>query len=94
MAQTTILAAGQSAATSTDVTVAAGSNATVGIFATGEIPAGVQISVRIDTPGDDAPVAVLNNITPNHVLSGPGVFRVYRPDISSYGVNVGVHSDA
>lgn len=41
MAQTTILAAGTSAATSSDVTVAAGSNAVVGIFAASAIPNGV-----------------------------------------------------
>jgi hypothetical protein len=42
MAQTTILAAGTSSATSTDVTVAAGSTAVVGIFvASGGIPEAV-----------------------------------------------------
>lgn len=41
MAQTTILASGTSSATSTDVTVAAGSVAVVGIFATGAIPEAV-----------------------------------------------------
>ena len=39
MAQATILAAGTTAATSTDVVVAAGGTATVGIFvASGDIP--------------------------------------------------------
>lgn len=38
---TTILASGTSSATSSDVTVAAGDVATIGLFATGEIPAGV-----------------------------------------------------
>lgn len=41
MAQNTILAAAQTAATSTDVVVAAGSQVTIGIFATGTIPDGV-----------------------------------------------------
>jgi len=94
MAQATILASAQTAATSTDIVVAAGSVATIGIFATGAIPAGVQVSVRVDTPGDDASAGVLNNITPNVVLSGPGTFRAVRPDISSYGVPVGVFTEA
>lgn len=39
MAQTTILAAGTTGATSTDVTVAAGSNASIGAFvASGQLP--------------------------------------------------------
>lgn len=38
---TTILASGTTAADSSDVVVAAGSNATLGMFATGEIPTGV-----------------------------------------------------
>lgn len=39
MAQSTILAAGTTAATSSDVVVAAGANATVGIFmSSGDIP--------------------------------------------------------
>ncbi len=38
---TTILASGTTAADSSDVVVAAGSNATLGLFATGEIPTGV-----------------------------------------------------
>lgn len=51
------------------------------------------MSLRIDTPGDDAAVAVLNNITPNHVVTGPGTFRVVRPDISAYGLSVGAFSE-
>lgn len=94
MAQATILASAQTAATSTDVVVAAGSQVTIGIFATGAIPAGVQVSVAVDTPGDDANATVLNNTRPNTVISGPGTFRAYRPDISAYGVNVGVFTES
>lgn len=93
MAQNTILASAQTSATSTDVVVAAGDSVTIGLFATGSIPAGVQVSVRVDTPGDDANATVLNNITPNAVISGPGTFRAVRPDITAYGVNVGVFTE-
>ena len=93
MAKATILAANTTSATSSDVTVAAGAQVTIGIFATGTIPAGVQVSVSIDTPGDDSNATVLNNITPNAVISGPGTFRAGRPDISAYGVSVGVFTE-
>lgn len=52
MAQSTILAAGTSGATSTDVVVAAGATVNVGIFAAANvlIPLGVDIEVRMATP--------------------------------------------
>ena len=90
---TTILASGTSSATSSNVTVAAGSVATVGIFATGAIPAGVQCSVTIATPGDDASVTVLNSMNPATAIAGPGTFRVKRPDVSSYEVSIGAYSE-
>jgi len=94
MAQTTILAANTTPATSSDVVVAAGGVATIGLFASGTIPSGVQVSVRIDSPGDDQPAAVLNLWNPVTVLAGPGTFRAVRPDISSYGVSVGVYTES
>jgi hypothetical protein len=94
MAQSTILAAAQTAATSTDVTVAAGSVATIGIFAAGEIPDGVRLSVRQDTPSNDNFITHLHSKKRTVVVAGPGVFRVYRPNISAYGTNVGVFSEA
>lgn len=93
MAQATILAAAQTAATSSDVTVAAGSVLTVGIFATGDIPTGVEIGVYIDTPGSDLIADVLNFVRPAKVISGPGTFRVVRPNITNYGKDVGVFTE-
>ena len=90
---TTILAAGTGAATSSAVTVSAGSVATVGIFATGNIPSHVQCSVVIATPGDNSGVDVLNVNKPSCAIVGPGTFYVKRPDISSYGVSVGAFSE-
>ena len=91
MAQTTILAAGQTAATSTDVVVAAGTVATIGLFtASGPVPCGVEIGVRIATPGEDNFVAKLTQANQVTVISGPGTFRAYRRNIAAYGVNVGV----
>lgn len=90
---TTILSSGTAAGTSSNVVVAAGSNATVGMFATGEIPAGVQLRVVVTTPGDASTVGVLNSLRPNLAIHGPGTFQVIRPDISSYGLSVGAFSE-
>lgn len=94
MAQTTILAAAQTAATSSDVTVAAGSVLTIGLFtSSGPVPSGVEIDVRIDTPGADNFVAKLTHANQATVLTGPGTFRAYRRNIAAYGVNVGVYTE-
>lgn len=80
MAQTTVLAAGTTAATSTDIVVAAGASVTVGLFvATGGIAVSGPVGeVWADTPGADIPVATLSVDKPATVISGPGTFRVKR----------------
>lgn len=93
MPQTTILAAAQTAGTSTDVTVAAGSVVTIGIFAATAIPSIVEIDVRQDTPSGDNFVAKLTHANQTTVLSGPGTFRAYRRNIAAGGVNVGVFTE-
>lgn len=96
MAQTTILAAAQTAGTSTDITVADGSSVKVGLFAatgTGPIPAKVLATVYEDTPGDDNPIAQLSGANPTVVLTGPGTYRVSRPSIAHLGVDVGVYTE-
>lgn len=81
MAQATVLAAGTTAATSTDIVVAAGATATVGIFhATGgSLPPGVWVSVMQDTPGGDNVIARLTDQDRSTVLAAPGTYRVSRP---------------
>lgn len=96
MAQTTILAAAQTAGTSTDITVADGQTVKVGLFAatgTGPIPARFVATVYEDTPGDDNPVVQLHAGAPTAVLAGPGTYRVVRPSIAHLGVNVGVYTE-
>lgn len=90
MAQTTILAAGTSAATSTDILVAAGASVTVGLFSAAAIPPEVRLQILIDTPSADDVVGVLTGAEPVMVLSGPGTYRVSRPLI---GVSVGVFTE-
>lgn len=79
--------------TSTDVVVAAGATVTIGLFATGAVPAGVQVSVRRDTPGDDGRAAVLNSTNEAVILQGPGTYRAVRPDVSGYGTAIGVYTE-
>lgn len=92
MAQTTILAAGSTAATSSDVPVAAGSVASIGIFSAAGIPRGVELAVMMDTPSLDAQIGKLTAEDPAIVLSGPGTFRVVRSALAD-SVSVGVYSE-
>ncbi|SDO72673.1 hypothetical protein SAMN04487957_110138 [Halomonas shengliensis] len=80
MAQATVLAAGTTAATSTDIVVAAGESVTVGIFsaAAAPVPAGAGFTVAQDTPGADNIVARLGQQQRATVLAGPGTYRVSR----------------
>lgn len=94
MAQNTVLAAAQTAATSSDIVVAAGSVVTVGLFSTsGSIPPGFECTIDADTPGGSVYVGRLSHSCRNTVLSGPGTFRVRRPNISDVGVNIGVYTE-
>lgn len=81
MAQTSILATGNTAATSTDIVVAAGEAVTVGIYADtgGRLPIGVQFLVAQDTPGADNLIERLDNSKSATVLAAPGTYRVHRP---------------
>lgn len=93
MAQSTILAAGQTAATSTDIVVADGESVKVGLFvAAGRVPTGVQCTIVEDTPGADNPVGLLGAAL-SVVIAGPGTYRVLRPAIGHIGVNVGVFTE-
>jgi hypothetical protein len=80
MPQSVILAVGVTAATSTDLIVAAGAVVTVGIYtASAESTAlGAVFKVMIDTPSIDQEVGSLTLITPTVQLAGPGTFRVTR----------------
>ena len=84
MAQSTILAAGTTAAVSSNISVAAGTSIIVGIFVdSGNIPNGVQLNLVMDTPGQDVSIAKLTTSTPAVLLTGPGTFRVIRAAITT-----------
>lgn len=92
MAQSTILAAAQTAATSSTVTVASGNVISLGIFADSLIPPNVVLYVKQDTPGtSNNVIAKLSHNFRAITISSPGVYTVTRPNISSGGVNVGVY---
>jgi hypothetical protein len=93
MAQTTILAAGTSSATSSDVVVAGGDLVSVGLFSDSAIPPSIELYVRMDTPGGDNQVARLSSASQTTMLVGPGTYRVVRKDISAIGVSVGVYTE-
>lgn len=80
MAQSTILAAGNTDATSTDIVVAVGVSVWVGIFSAvaDALPVQNNFIVFQDTPGADNTLALLNNNARSMRLFGPGTFRVGR----------------
>lgn len=80
MAQATILAAGNAAASSAPIAVAAGAKVTVGLFvAAGGIPSNAQFQVVEATPGADLPLPlVLSPSSPRIVLDSPGTYKVNR----------------
>lgn len=88
MAQNTVSAASVNTATSSDISVAAGSQVTVGIFAaSGALHERAFARVYQDTPGADNLIAELTNASPTYVLNGPGTFRVIKAGAgTSYGV--------
>lgn len=99
MTQTTALAAAQTAATSSDITVAAGAVVTVALFtdrADGVIPtAGLEYWLYLDTVSADNKIVDLGKCKGySTAISSPGTYRVKRPDISAYGVNVGVDTES
>lgn len=93
MAQSTVLAAAQTAAQSSDITVAVGAQVTVGLFASSDVPLPVRCSVWLKGPSGAQFISALTGVNTSTVLSGPGTFFVRRPVISDYGVNVGVFTE-
>ena len=81
MTQSTILAVGNTSATSTDIVVAAGVSVTVGIFsvATDTLDSSTFFSLMIDTPSADNLYAKLSAGQSQVRVVGPGTFRVVRP---------------
>jgi len=81
MTQSTVLAVGITAATSTDIVVAAGVTVTVGIFSAvaDSVPLGLAFGIDQVTPGASNTIGCLDGLKRQVMLSGPGTFRVKRP---------------
>lgn len=94
MAQSTILALGTTSATSTDIVIASGAQAVVGIFVGGsDTLNAVSNPLRVIqvTPGNVSPICNLNAENPSIMLLGPNTFRVVRAPTP---VQVGVFMEA
>ena len=93
MAQTTPLAAGQTA-TTVDVPVTA--PGVLSLIAAGPIPRNVTIGIALLTNGVPNPIGSLSPLADNGrmVIDANVTVRLIRPDISAYGVNVGVALDS
>ena len=90
MTQSTILAAGNTDATSTVVVVGAGEKVTIGIFsaAGGALPASVHFRVYVSTPGAAAVEQIRNQRKKTLVVDGLASVTVRRPPYTgtAYGV--------
>lgn len=86
MTQSTILAAGITEATSTDIVIAAGATVVVGVFfqeadkpLSYKEQTAPKFRILQATPGaDNAVFVALSYGNPSTILSGPGTFRVKR----------------
>jgi hypothetical protein len=97
MAQTVILAAGQTAARSSFVTIAAGSQATFAIRSTTAgkpIPQNIVLPIQLSLQGGAyRSKASMMSTNDSESIAAAGVWSVNRDDISAYGVNIEVTVD-
>jgi hypothetical protein len=95
MAQTIVLAAGSTAANSSDITVNSGSNVTISLFCSVSLPLSTSLDIYLKTPSSTViQVGNLNRSNPTVSIYSPGVYYVSRLANSNPGVNVGVSVDS
>lgn len=87
MAYTDILPAGTTAATSTDVVVAAGASVKIVAYAAAGVdwPIGLKLKLTIDTPGVPTVIEFLDGSNPKtagYVVEGEATYNVERPKCS------------
>lgn len=94
MATSTLIAPGQTAATSAEVTVT-DSPVTIGLYvASGKLPIFAAADIVLRTPGADVHVHKITGGSPSVVVNAPCTFVVTRHDVSEWGVNIGVWRSA
>ena len=89
MAQTTILAAGTTDATSSAIVVPAGSNVTVSLFSAATIPLSCTMDIVLSTPSGNQVVGQLTKYDPSVGIYAPGTYYVVRAGRDMSGVAVG-----
>jgi hypothetical protein len=89
MAQTTVLAAGTTDATSSAIVVPAGATVTVSLFSAAEIPLSCTMDIILSAPSGDQIVGALTKYDPSVGIYAPGTFYVVRAGRNMSGVNVG-----
>lgn len=95
MAQTTILAAGQTTATSSAIVVPAGSTVTVGLFSSTEIGLATSLKIVQSTPGTiNDTVGHLTKQQKSVAITSPGTYYVQRFVTQLDGVDVGVFTES
>lgn len=91
MPQTTLLAAGNTTATSSNCVITTAAKL-VGMFtASGPIPSDIELTIVQATPGADIPIGKLTRDIPTVALTAPGTYRVIRP--ARTDVTVGVFQE-
>lgn len=98
-----ILSPGQEAAFSSEIVVSDDSEVLVGVYTPDgkDIPSGIALRLQIrDINGNFITastvgfgVIVLSRAAQQFIISRPGVYRISRPDISFFEVDVGVYTD-
>lgn len=93
MGVTTVLAAGNTSASSTDIVVAVGEVITVGIFSAtdGGLPADAEFVLKKATPGADNEVFRFGNVNRQKAITSPGTYQVDRTAYT--GLAFGVFTD-
>lgn len=78
--QTTVLAAGTTAADSSDITVEQGESVKIGLFsaAGGEPPMGAEFALVQETPGADDVIQTLGRRQKACVIDAPGIYKIKR----------------
>lgn len=77
---TQLLAPGLTAASTSDITIAAGDSVLIGIFSStpGNLPATGDFVIEYITPGAPNIIGYLNNANRSILLNAPGTYRVRR----------------
>ena len=92
MTQTTLTAEGQTADTSATVSIPAGASYVFGIYTSAaSIPANAYVDIVAVTPGNTRLICQLTGNGKPQVISGPVDVKAVRPNLSAFGVNVGVY---